>query len=107
MKRRYSLSILVLVVLQLISFSASADAYEDIERRRDQFGKDFGYYLYPIASKIPGLGTAQGGGATVLNIGETDADFTGFKLVGDFSVSGYALLDLHAIPDRLWSLLDH
>ena len=96
MKRVYSLMILL-----LISFSATAGAFEDIERRRDQFGKDFGYYVYPLASTIPGLGTAEGAGATVLNMGGTDADFTGFKLVGDFKASGYALLDLHAIPRRL------
>lgn len=72
-----------------------------IERRRDQFGKDFGYFIYPLASKIPGLGTAEGAGATVLNIAGTDTDFTGFKLVGDFKASGYALLDLHAIPRHL------
>jgi hypothetical protein len=81
--------------------SQSAGAFEDIERRRDQFGRDFGYYVYPLASTIPGLGTAEGAGATVLNMGGTDADFTGFKLVGDFKASGYALLDLHAIPQRL------
>ena len=96
MKRAYSL-----VILLVISFATTAGAFEDIERRRDQFGKDFGYYVYPLASTIPGLGTAEGAGATVLNIGGTDTDFTGFKLVGDFKASGYALLDLHAIPRRL------
>ncbi len=106
MKRMYSrvvllLLILLLSMLQLVSFSTPASAFDEIERRRDQFGKDFGYYVYPIASTIPGLGTAQGAGATVLNMGGTDADFTGFKLVGDFKASGYALLDLHAIPKRL------
>ena len=95
------LTILLLSVFQLISYSASANAFEDIERRRDQFETDFAYFLYPIASKIPGLGTAQGGGATVVNIGGTNADFTGFKLVGDFEASGYALLDVHVIPRRL------
>src|SRR5512140_2009335 len=96
MKRIYRL-----LILLLISFSATAGAMEDIERRRDQFGRDFGYYVYPLASTIPGLGTAEGAGATVLNMGGSDADFTGFKLVGDFHASGYALLDLHAIPKRL------
>ena len=93
--------VISLMFFLLILFSTTAGAFEDIERRRDQFGKDFGYYVYPLASTIPGLGTAEGAGATVLNIGETDADFTGFKLIGDFKASGYALLDLHAIPRRL------
>lgn len=74
---------------------------EAIERRRDQFGKEFGYFIYPIASEIPGLGTAAGAGATALNMFDTDADFTGFYLRGDFNVSGYTLLDMHLLPETL------
>ena len=75
-----------LAVLLLLLFALPLPAIADggIERRRDQFGKDFGYFFYPIASTIPGLGTATGAGATVLNMGGTDTDFTGFKIVGDF-----------------------
>ena len=92
---------LTVLFLLLFTLPSRAIADEGIERRRDQFGKDFGYFLYPIASTIPGLGTATGAGATVLNMGGTDTDFTGFKIVGDFDASGYALLDLHAVPRRL------
>jgi len=74
---------------------------ESLERRRDQFGKDFGYYLYPLAADIPGIGQATGAGATILNMFCSDADFTGFKLQGDFDASGYALLDLHLLPRTL------
>lgn len=72
-----------------------------VERRKDQFGKDFGYYVYPIAGEIPGLGTAQGMGASVLNMGGTDADVTGYYLEGDFRAKGIAFLDLQWIPKRL------
>ena len=82
----------------------NAEAFDIPDRRRDQFGYDFGYYIYPIAGDIPGLGTAAGAGATVINIAETDTDFTAFKLDGDFSASGYALLNYHAVDKRL--LLD-
>ena len=88
-------------LVMLVAGAAPAGAAEWVERRRDQFGKDFGYFLYPLVSTIPGLGTAQGAGATVLNIGGTDTDFTGFKIGGDFAAGGYALLDLHAVPRRL------
>lgn len=79
--------------------AATADAV--VERRKDQFGKDFGYYLYPIVGEIPGLGSAGGAGASVLNIAGTDTDFTGYYLDGDFRARGAALLDYHLLPRRL------
>ena len=82
-------------------FSAQVSAFEIPERRRDQYSYDFGYYLYPIAGDVPGLGTAAGAGATVINIDDTDTDFTAFKIDGDFSATGVALLNYHAIEKRL------
>ncbi|MDH4184044.1 MAG: BamA/TamA family outer membrane protein, partial [Nitrospinota bacterium] len=73
----------------------------DMERRRDQFSHDFGYFIYPISGSVPGLGTAYGGGATVTNIAETDTDFTGFYITGDFEASGAAILNYHLIDERL------
>lgn len=74
---------------------------EPAERRKDQFGRDFGYYIYPIAGEIPGLGTASGIGASVLNIAGGDTDLTGYYVRGDFEATGIALLDYHLIPQRL------
>ena len=82
----------------LVSSIASA---EPVERRKEQFGRDFGYYLYPIVGEIPGLGTAAGFGASVLNMADSDADFTGYYVRGDFEATGAALLDYHLLPQRL------
>ncbi|MBI5638285.1 MAG: hypothetical protein HZA03_09990 [Nitrospinae bacterium] len=71
-----------------------------IERRRNQFSTDFAYFVYPIAGNIPGLGMASGAGTTLANIGETQTDFTGFYVNGDFTAGGATLLDVHLI-DRL------
>ena len=71
------------------------------DRRRDQFGKDFGYFIYPIGGEIPGLGKAAGLGGTVLNMFDTDADFTAFNIDGDFNASGYTLLDMHLMKNKL------
>jgi hypothetical protein len=83
-------------MLAFVSVSHAA-----IERRRDQFGKDFAYYIYPIAGEIPGLGTAAGAGASVLNMNGTDTDFTGYYIEGDFRAKGAAVLDYHIKPKRL------
>ncbi|MDH5258521.1 MAG: BamA/TamA family outer membrane protein [Gammaproteobacteria bacterium] len=84
-----------------VLFSQLATSLEIPERRRDQYGKDFSYYMYPIAGEIPGLGNALGAGGTLLNIGGTDTDVTGYYVDGDFSASGVALIDLHPIKKRL------
>ena len=41
-------SILINLTLMMSFTSAGAD----IERRKDQFGKEFGYYIYPIVGEI-------------------------------------------------------
>ncbi|MDH5751980.1 MAG: hypothetical protein OEZ59_06140 [Deltaproteobacteria bacterium] len=96
MKNLFS-AVTALVLLGAVSGPAHADLI--VERRQDQFGKDFGYFVYPIATEIPGLGQAAGLGATVLNMFGTDADFTGFNLKGDLDVHGYALLDVHLLKE--------
>lgn len=73
----------------------------DMERRRDQFAKDFAYFLYPISGKVPGIGTAYGAGATIANIAGTDTDFTGFYVKGDFEASGAVIANYHLIDERL------
>lgn len=93
-------SYLIVGMLSLIRVG-DAGAFDQVERRRDQFGKDFSYFIYPIAGDIPGLGSAAGLGATILNIKETDLDFTGFNISGDFSASGYTFLDYHVLKNRL------
>jgi hypothetical protein len=89
-----------LIVAECVSV-AHADSWLDGQRRRDQFGKDFGYFVYPLVGDIPGLGSAYGFGGSVLNMFGTDTDFTAFKVDGDFNASGYTLLDLHLIKQRL------
>lgn len=91
---------LVLTLLSVLLMQ-NVQAYDWEERRRDQFGKDFSYFVYPIAGDIPGLGSAAGLGATILNINDTDLDFTGFNIKGDFDASGYTFLDYHILKNRL------
>lgn len=91
----------VITLVMSSTFCQIAQAFEWETRRRDQFGTDFSYFIYPIAGDIPGLGAAGGIGATVLNINHTDLDFTGFKISGDFDASGYTFLDYHILKDRL------
>ncbi|MBI4829366.1 MAG: BamA/TamA family outer membrane protein [Nitrospinae bacterium] len=72
-----------------------------IERRREQFPTEFGYFIYPISGSVPGIGTAYGAGATVTNIAGSDTDFTGFYVRGDFEATGAALLNYHLLQERV------
>ncbi|ADE12007.1 hypothetical protein [Sideroxydans lithotrophicus] len=92
---------LFLCCAMLLMTVGSACSAEVVERRRDQFGRDFGYYLYPIVGEIPGMGRATGVGASVLNMGGSDTDFTGYYVRGDIKATGAALLDYHVLPKRL------
>ncbi|MFZ2542264.1 MAG: hypothetical protein WAW75_10915 [Gallionella sp.] len=98
MQRDIRMSWCGVILLMLISSTGFAEV---VERRKDQFGRDFAYYLYPIVGEIPGLGKAAGLGASVSNIGDGDTDFTGYYVRGDFKATGAALLDYHVIPQRL------
>ena len=86
------------LLLALLSIPGHADP---VERRRDQFGKEFGYYAYPLVVEVPGMGKGGGAGFSVLNMAESDTDLTGFYLRGDLSATGLAVLDHHIIPKRL------
>ena len=85
----------------LLTMVSSASFAEVVERRKDQFGRDFAYYVFPIAGEIPGMGKATGLGVTVSNMAGGDTDFTGYYVRGDIKATGLALLDYHVLPKRL------
>lgn len=70
-------------------------------RREKSFDYTPSYFIYPIASEIPGLGSAWGGGLTINNMAATDMDLTAVKLSGDFKVSLLTLLNTHLIKEKL------
>jgi len=72
-----------------------------VQRRRDQYGNDFAYVFAPLASTIPGYGTAYGAFSSVANIAGTDTDVVAFYLNGDFNAAGLTVLDLQIVPKRL------
>lgn len=86
--------VLIILILLLVSHLSWGDI-----RRSKTFDYTPNHFIYPIPSKIPGLGSAFGIGATVNNIGGSDVDFTGVNLTGDFNVSVLSLLNIHLIKE--------
>ncbi|MBU1425655.1 MAG: hypothetical protein KKH12_02320 [Gammaproteobacteria bacterium] len=85
----------------LLTLFSNASLAGVVERRKDQFGRDFAYYIYPIIGEIPGMGKATGLGVSVSNMGDGDTDVTGYYVRGDIKATGLALLDYHILPQRL------
>ena len=85
----------------LMALTFCAPSLSALERRRDPFRYEFSYYAYPIVQDIPGLGTASGVGANLVDIGGTDLDFGGFYLDGEFMARGAYFLNQHLLEKLL------
>lgn len=99
MRRQFRFPTLVLItflVLSGLSFAAQA-----LERRRDQFSKEPGYYIIPFPYNLPGIGKGLVVGAAYNNIADTHSDLIGFVIGGDLQGVGALSLDNHLIPKRL------
>ncbi|MBF0170107.1 MAG: hypothetical protein HQK87_03285 [Nitrospinae bacterium] len=101
MRGRFVFTMLVVTFMLATPARGEEGTLFGMERRRDQFPTDFGYFVYPISGKVPGIGTAYGAGGTVTNVEGTDTDFTGFAIRGDFEATGALLLNYHLIDERL------
>lgn len=95
---RKSGSILLALLIGLTGICPSADA---IERRRDQFTKEPGYYIVPMPYSLPGVGDGLIIGGAMNNIADTHSDLIGFALFGDLQGGGLLSLDNHLIPNNL------
>ena len=96
---QYQFRILALSIsLLLISLSSNALA---LERRRDQFTKEPGYYIIPMPYSLPGIGKGLVVGGAYNNIADTHSDVIGFVIGGDLEGVGLLSLDNHIIPNRL------
>jgi len=87
-------------VMLLMLFSSASYA-EVVERRKDQYGRDFGYYAYPIIGEIPGMGRAAGFGVSVLNMADGDTDLPATTCAATSRPPGAALLDYNVVPRRV------
>jgi hypothetical protein len=84
------LLILLLLILQLITFPTTANAFDNISNGAVTSSAEIsGISCIPSPRRFLAWVRRGGAGATVLNMGGTDADFIGFKLVGAFKASGY------------------
>ena len=99
---------LLFLLLFLSLFALQAFGF--VERRKDPFFYRFSYYIYPIVQDIPGLGQVSGVGVNLVDLFDTDLDFGGFNVDGEFSAKGGYFLNQHLIPEFLvldWGAFDY
>jgi len=87
--------------VMLLTMISSVSLAEVVERRRDQFGRDFAYYVYRSWVRYPAWERLPEVGVSVSNMGGSDTDFTGYYVRGDIKATGAALLNYHVLPERL------
>jgi len=92
------ISMAVLMVLTAVGVHA-----EDLvtERRKDQFPKEQGYYVFPSPYSIPGVGYGLAAIGIGMNMADTHTDVFGFLLAGDISGGGGGVTDIHLLPKTL------
>ncbi len=89
-----------LLTLALL-FPVSADAFSVPERRKPQFEKDLGYYIFPMPYSLPGIGDGLALIGAAMNVGGTYMDLLGFGLTGDMKGGGLVTKDMHILSERL------
>lgn len=85
----------------LLLFLTSLAEASVIERKRDQFKGEPGYYLVPFPYHLEGIGGGFIFLGAALNIYNTNTDAYGFLFTGDLEGGGAGVLDIHLIPDTL------
>ena len=93
--------IFIACLISLSLLSSAADTSPFPERRKPQFQKDSGYYLFPTPYSIPGLGEGLAVVGVAMNVADTYTDLFGFGLTGDMGGAGLGILDVHLVPETL------
>lgn len=94
-KKEFLLSLVILILLVSVTDGAV------IERKRDQFKGEPGYYIVPFPYRLEGIGEGFIFLGAALNIVNTNIDAYGFGFTGDLEGGGAGVLDIHLIPETL------
>ena len=61
-------SIAITFIIILIQSFLITGVVFGIERRKKQVSDEISYFIYPLIYQVPGLGSGNGAGATVVNL---------------------------------------
>lgn len=87
--------------LTFLSVLCDISSASGIERRRDQFQGQPGYYIVPVPYRLTGIGEGLIFLGAALNVADTNTDVYGFGFTGDLEGYGAGALDMHLVPRTL------
>jgi len=90
-----------LLLLLFLSSYLYAELFSDIQRRRDQFLKDFGYFAAPVPYSLPGIGEGLLLFGMANNIKKSQTDLMFNIISGDVGGYGFGIGDLYLIDKHL------
>lgn len=98
---RSAVRLLILCLASICLFSSAASASYLPDRRKPQFQKELGYYVFPSPYSIPGVGEGAVLIGVAMNVADSHTDLFGFALAGDLTGGGLGVIDIHLIPKTL------
>ncbi|MGA0160164.1 MAG: hypothetical protein ACO3NG_17090, partial [bacterium] len=91
---------ILLFVLLLPSHLFSFDVW-DLKRRKQQDGKELGYFFYPLVYTVPGVGSGNGAGGTIINLLGDGSTLNLIRIRGDYEVDAVAATGMPIFTPRL------
>jgi len=76
------------LLLALLSAAFADEAPSFLDRRKDQFFSEPGYYVFPMPYSIPGVGAGAGVIGMALNVDDSHTDLFGYVLGGGLTGEG-------------------
>ncbi|MGK5091343.1 hypothetical protein WDW89_04910 [Deltaproteobacteria bacterium TL4] len=89
-------SIVAFILIYMVSTTAFA-----IERRKDQFLREPGYFVFPAPYSLPGLGSGIAFIGTATNVAGSITDVYGLLLTGDVEGRGFGIAEIPLFTEML------
>lgn len=89
------------IILALLVLETAVAFADTMERRRDQFTKSPGHYVFPMPYSLPGIGEGLLAAGTYNNAHDSYTDYIGFIMTGDLQGFGLIAKDVHLIEKNL------
>ena len=73
----------------------------DLKRRKQQTEDELGYFFYPLVYTVPGIGSGNGAGGTILNLLGDGSTLNLIQIRGDYEVDAVAATGMPVFTPRL------
>ncbi len=89
------------IILPLIQILIFTDLVLGIERRKKQVSDEISYFIYPLIYQVPGLGSGNGAGTTLINLVGEGSTLSLLKIKGEIEVDSIVASDIPLFTQHL------